>query len=217
MERIEQIANDFMTAYNSGDKVELTKRSNSFLIAILSDEYQFTKITHTYMVARALYYLWRNSNRLDDNECNAITRLLYYCLLRNYAENANIEPTDTKYSDMIGGCELATVVICDNGGYLAHQVLAVELEIILPFAERKMTEQLILFAGMVKEANTMGYYQSLDAQISAEFKYGLREIYNTIPIGENLQPYKDKWPSLVGSIAKDIAQRIYRETNGLLF
>ena len=96
MKSIEQIANEFMTAYSSGNEEETSRRANIFARAIKRDEWQFKKVEHTYAMARAMYYLLRANDRLSSDDSGAIVRLVYYCLLRNYSENSDVLSTDTK-------------------------------------------------------------------------------------------------------------------------
>ena len=85
-------------------------------IAIKRDEWQFREVKHTYLIARAMYYLLRVNDRLSSEDNGAIVRLVYYCLLRNYLENKDVLSTDIKYADLISGCELAFVVMCKTLG-----------------------------------------------------------------------------------------------------
>lgn len=81
---IEKLAKDFVSAYNSGDNDELVPSMQSFLRGIDRNEYQFRMTTHTYFMAKALYYLMLQENQelITDDEYDSIIKLAYYCLLK---------------------------------------------------------------------------------------------------------------------------------------
>lgn len=204
MKSIEQIANEFMTAYNSGNEEETSRRANIFTIAIKRDEWQFREVKHTYLIARAMYYLLRVNDRLSSEDNGAIVRLVYYCLLRNYLENKDVLSTDIKYADLISGCELAFVVMCKSGQFLIYRILSGALGYMPNIAQKHVVDQMFLFGGIVKEANEKGYHQFLDADISTRFSTLLQEVYENIPIGYELQKYKDDNISVIETISKEL-------------
>ena len=204
MKSIEQIANEFMAAYNSGNEVETSYRADVFARAIKRDEWQFRKVEHAYAIARAMYYLLRVNDRLSNDDSGAIVRLVYYCLLRNYSENSDVLSTDAKYADLIGGCELAFVVMCKSGQFLMYRILSGALGYLPNIAQKHVVDQMFLFGGIVKEANEKGYHYFLDSDISTRFNNLLQEVYENIPIGEELQKYKDDCTSVIKTIYKEL-------------
>lgn len=204
MKSIDQLANEFMDAYNSGDEEVISRKADVFAKAIKRDEWQLKKVEHTYAIARAMYYLLRVNNRLSNDDCGAIVRLIYYCLLKNYSENNNVLSTDAKYADFIGGCELAFVIMCKSGQFLMHRILSGALGYMPNFAQKHVVNQMFLFGGIVKEAKEKGYHHFLDTDISRRFNTLLQEVYENIPTGIELQLYKDDCAYAIKTISKDI-------------
>lgn len=204
MKSIDLIANEFMDAYNSGDEEVTSRKAEVFAKAIKRNEWQFKKVEHTYAIARAMYYLLRVNNRLSDDDCGAIIRLIYYCLLKNYSENNNVLSTDDKYADVIGGCELAFIIMCKSGQFIMYRILSEALGYMPNFAQKHVVNQMFLFGGIVKEANEKGYHHFLDTDISRRFNTLLQEVYENIPLGKELQLYKDNCTSVIKTIYKDI-------------
>ena len=151
-----------------------------------------------------MYYLLRVNDQLSDNDCGSIVRLIYYCLLRNYSENSNVASTDTRYSDVIGGCELGFVVMCKSGQFLIHRILSAALGYMPNYAQKHVLDQMFLFGGIVKEAKEKGYHHFSDTEISKHFNSLLQDIYDNIPTGEELQMYKDDCISIIKTISKDL-------------
>lgn len=206
-----------MTAYNSGDEKETFRKADIFAKAIKKDEWQFRRVEHTYAMAKSMYYLLRVNDRLSSDDCGAIVRLVYYCLLRNYSENANTVSTDAKYADLVGGCELAFIILCKSGEFLMYRILTGALGYMPNYAQKHIVDQMRLFGGIVKEANLKGYHHILDANVSKRFKALLQEVYENIPTGEELQSYKDKCASVIKSISKDLENGFNFDDDDMIF
>lgn len=216
MESIEQIAKEFMTAYNSGNEAEISRGANIFAKAIKRDEWQLKKVEHTYAIAKAMYYLLRVNDRLSDNDSGAIVRLIYYCLLRNYSENNDVLSTDAKYADLIGGCELAFIVMCKSGQFLIYRILSGSLGYLPDIAQKHVVDQMFLFGGIVKEAKEKGCHYFLDTDISTRFNTLLQEVYENIPVGKELQRCKDDCTSVIKIISKELENGFsYNDYDGL--
>ena len=151
-----------------------------------------------------MYYLLRVDDRLSNDDCRAIVRLIYYCLLRNYSDNSDALSTDIKYADLVGGCELAFIIMCNNGEFLMYQILSGALGYLPNMAERYMVDQMFLFGGIVKEANEKGFHHFSDAEISRYFNSLLQEVYESIPSGEELIGYKDEYAPIIKTISKEL-------------
>ncbi len=193
-----------MTAYNLGDEEKTSRKAAIFAKAIKKDEWQLKNVVHMYAMARAMYYLLKISSRLSNRDHDAIVRLIYYCLLRNYSENCNTLYTDVKYADVIGGCELAFVFMCENGQFLIYQILSGVLGYLPNLAQKHVVDQMLLFGGIVKEANEKGFHHFLDTRISTHFNTLLKEVDKNIPIDTGLQIYKDGCAPIIATISKDL-------------
>ena len=217
MSLVEQHANEFMTAYGSGNEESISCKANIFAKSIKRDEYQLKKVEHTYAMARAMYYLLRKNDRLSSGDREAIVRLIYYCLLRNYSENCRSQSTDAKYADLISGCELAFIVMCKSGQFLMHRILSGALGYMPNFAQKHIVDQMLLFGGIVKEAQEKGYHYSIDADISTRFNTLLQEVYENIPIGEELQKYKGDSTFVIKTITKELENGFSYEDDNEFF
>ena len=204
MESIEQIANKFMAAYNSGNKEEISCSADVFAKAIKRNEWQLSMVKNMYAMSQAMYYLLRVNDRLSGDDNDAIVRLIYYCLLRNYSENSDVSAADVKYAYLIGGCELAFVVMCGNGRFLMYRILSCALGYMPNIAKKHIVDQMRLFGGIVKEAQEKGYHHFLDADTSASFHTLIQEVYESIPVGDELQKYKRDNDSIIKTISEGI-------------
>ena len=204
MESIEQIANKFMAAYNSGNKEEISCSADVFAKAIKRNEWQLRMVKNMYAMSQAMYYLLRVNDRLSGDDSGAIVRLIYYCLLRNYSENSDVSAADVKYAYLIGGCELAFVVMCGNGRFLMYRILSCALGYMPNIAKKHIVDQMRLFGGIVKEAQEKGYHHFLDADTSASFHTLIQEVYESIPVGDELQKYKRDNDSIIKTISEGI-------------
>ena len=83
---IEKLAKNFVSAYNASNNDNIQSSMQSFLQSISRNEYQFRMTTHTYFMAKALYYLMLQENQelISDDEYDSIVKLVYYCLLKHY-------------------------------------------------------------------------------------------------------------------------------------
>lgn len=207
MESIEQIANKFMTAYNSWNEEEISRSADVFAKAIKRNEWQLSMVKNMYAMSQAMYYLLRVNDRLSGDDSDAIVRLIYYCLLRNYSENSDVSAADVKYADLIGGCELAFVVMCRDGRFIMYGILLGLLGYMPNIAQKYVVDQMRLFGGIVKEAQEKGYHHFLDADTSASFHTLIQEVYEFIPVGDELQKYKRDNDSIIKTISKEIEVR----------
>lgn len=204
MESIEQIANKFMAAYNSGNKEEISRSADVFAKAIKRNEWQLRMVKNMYAMSQAMYYLLRVNDRLSGDDSGAIVRLIYYCLLRNYLENSDVSVSDVKYADLIGGCELAFVVMCRDGRFIMYGILLGVLGYMPNIAQKYVVDQMRLFGGILKEAQEKGYHYFLDANTSASFHALMQEVYEYIPVGDELQKYKRENDSIIKTISEGI-------------
>lgn len=205
MKLIEKLAKEFISEYSSGDRQSAVKTARIILREIEKDEWQFKGLAHNYAVARALYYLLSLEElSLIDEEYRNIVKLAYYCLLKNYSENVDVEISDAKYSDIIGGSELAFVVICENVNFLHQQILVGALNYLPAYAQKHLLDQARLFSGIVKEAIENHYNYSLDENLSKKFRDMVQELYDNIPTDENLKSFKVGCLPVIQSISDEM-------------
>lgn len=203
MGSIDEIAKNFMAAYNLGDKNELLRQYALLLSKVNSNEWEFRRIEHYYLVGKALYYLQEEdkANTLTDEEYGTIDKLIYYCLLKNYLRNKDVYPTNEKYGDLIGGCELGVYIICMEHEYLDFELVKAGF---FPFYSRKhLQNQMLLFGGIVNEAKRRNCFYSTD--MFQKITNGLEQQLNMrFPIEEDLQKLKIECLPIIESITTNL-------------
>lgn len=191
MARIENLIKEYVAAYNLGDKEKYTNLAKSLIREINHDEAQFGYLTHNYIAAKALYYLCLQKERpLTPKECAVVVKLEYLCLLNNFVKNKEVDSLDIKYLDVIGGSELAVIVLCENVQYLIS-VLVGEVGYLPNYAQKHLRDQLMLFGGIVKDANEKNIGHMLEDKLSKKFNDLYKELYQQFPTGKYLQSFKD--------------------------
>ncbi len=205
MKFVEELARDFITAYYSGNQEKATQQAKIILHSIKKDECQLKRVTHPYLVAKAFYYLltWDKISLTEDENAK-VTKLTYYCLLKNYTENIEVETLDIKYEDVIAGSELAFIFICENGDSLMYRILTGLLNYIPQYAQKHLLDQMRVFGGLVKESSENNHHYYLDEAISKRFGHMLQEVYDNIPTGEELQYLKRNTLPTIQRIMKDL-------------
>ena len=218
--QIEELAKDFISAYSSGIKEEIVQKAKIFFLYVNRNENEFRVITHYYTMARALYYLLQLDNNqfsLTDEESSSIVRLVYYCLLKNYSINNEVKPSEIKYADIVGGSELACITICQYGNFLIYAILSGSLLYMPNYSHKHLSNQLMLFGGIVKEANENNHYHSLDNNISEQFKELSKEVYQQLPIKEELRDLKKACNSIIQDITRGLSMGFKEEENDLIW
>ncbi len=187
MSTLEQKATEFISAFNSGNKAEISRTSTNFSEAIESNEWQLCKTSSTYLLSRALYYLVDLPGVNHANIC----KLLYFCLLRNYLDKQN-SILHSDYSDLIGGCQLAFVTIYEFGYPLAEIVSNESASLSPEKMEKQLLNQLYFFGGIIKQANIEGFHNYPDIEISNKFTSFLNSsgIDANLPTGNELDNIK---------------------------
>ncbi|WP_277234787.1 hypothetical protein [Phocaeicola salanitronis] len=189
MRTIDEIAKNFIAAYNLGDKNELLRQYELLLSKVNSNEWEFRRIEHYYLVGKALYYLQEEdkANTLTDEEYGTIDKLIYYCLLKNYLRNKDVDPTNGKYGDLIGGCELGVYIICMEHEFLNFELIRAGF---LPsYPPKCLRNQLLLFWGTVNEAKKINCFYSTN--MFEEITNELEQQFNVqLPMGEDWQKFK---------------------------
>lgn len=214
MKQIEEIAISFITAYNSSAKEEIAKKKQSLLNEINKNEFQLSKITHYYTMARALYYLLQEDNNnlfLTDEGYGSIVRLIYYCLLQNYFINNEVKPSDVKYKDIIGGSELACIIICENPEFLTYRILTAALHYMPNYSQKHISNQLRLFGGIIKESKENNYYHTLDKNISDVINQMLQNEHLVLPVGEELKKLKSTSIPIIQDIIRNLEMGLKME------
>jgi len=218
MKFVEELAREFITAYYSGNQEKATQQAKIILHNIKKDEWQLKRVKHPYLVAKSFYYLltW-NKIFLTEEENVIVTKLIYYCLLKNYTENIEIETLDIKHEDVIAGSELAFIFICENGDSLMYQILIGLLSYMPQYAQNHLLNQMRVFGGLVKNALEKNHHYYLDEALSKRFEHMLQEVYENIPTSEDLQHLKKDSLPTIQRIMKDLEYSLKSEDDDYIW
>lgn len=199
---IEKLAKDFVSAYNSGNNDNIVSSMQSFLQSIDEKEYQFRMTTHTYFMAKALYYLMLQENQelITDDEYDLIIKLLYYCLLKHYYENSTISSSDIKYEEVVNGSKLAFVLLAEYFDYLENKIIIGTLLYVPLYSSLHLRNQIYLFGGIVKESIENQYHFFSDEKLNRMFDECSQSLFQQLPTGETLQNLKMKVLPVIKSI-----------------
>lgn len=202
---MEILAKDFMAAYTSGDKKNIFPKAELFHREIKRNEWLFRRIERTYDMSRALYCLSLLDKDLSftEDEYSSIIILIYYCSLKNFLEHKELESSDLKYAELIGASELAFVIIAEHIEALTR-ILIGSLNYFPSYAQNHIRNHLMLFGGIVKDANEKHYHYFSDKDISDRFKKYSQMIYSHLPVGEHLKQFKKDCTFIVQDISKHL-------------
>lgn|GEM_PF-789349 len=199
---IEKLAKNFVSAYNASNNDNIQSSMQSFLQSISRNEYQFRMTTHTYFMAKALYYLMLQENQelISDDEYDSIVKLVYYCLLKHYYENSNIPSSDIKYEEVVNGSKLAFILIAEYFDYLKDKIMTGTLLYFPSYSFLHLRNQMILFGGIVKESIENQYHFFSDENLNRMFDECSQSLFQQLPTGEALQDLKIKNLPIIKSI-----------------
>lgn len=191
---IEKLAKDFVSAYNSGDNDELVPSMQSFLRGIDRNEYQFRMTTHTYFMAKALYYLMLQENQelITDDEYDSIIKLAYYCLLKHYYKSNTIPSSDIQYEELVNGSKMLFVLIVEYFDYLKDKIMIETLLYFPSHAFLYLRNQILLLGGTVKESIENQYHFFSDEKLNSMFNECSQDLFQQLPTGELLKDLKEE-------------------------
>lgn len=191
---IEKLAKDFVSAYNSGDNDELVPSMQSFLRGIDRNEYQFRMTTHTYFMAKALYYLMLQENQelITDDEYDSIIKLAYYCLLKHYYKSNTIPSSDIQYEELVNGSKMLFVLIIEYFDYLKDKIMIETLLYFPSHAFLYLRNQILLLGGTVKESVENQYHFFSDEKLNSMFNECSQDLFQQLPTGELLKDLKEE-------------------------
>ena len=206
MATIDNLTKEFISAYTVDNKDEMHRLSKSIIREIKRDTYQFKKVEHPYIVAKALYYIWNSdcADTISDSDGCDIIKLSYYCILKHYIDNCESVSSMTKYLDLISACELGIVLILENAEFIMYSVLSGELNYLPNFSQKHVRNQILLWGGTVKDAHRVHCNISMDESISQRYQTLMKDIDSQLPIGESLQNFRNITIEVIRDICKGL-------------
>lgn len=200
MTTIENLLNEFLTNYRLGKKEEYTKVANILLNNIQRDEKQFSYTKHSYMAATALYYLFiQHEKPLSYEQSAEVTKLIYVCLINNFLDNKDVDSSDPKYLDLIGGSQLAIIVLLQNSDFFMSELITT-VGYMPNYAQMIMKSQLLLFGGIVKDANERHIHHRIDDQLYELYEVFHEQMYQRLPTGVDLRNLKNESATVLENI-----------------
>lgn len=201
---IDEIAQEFITIYDSKDEKEISHKARVFVQAIKKNEYQFTRTAHPYAMATALYYLLSDEAKLTDEECIPVAKLVYYCLLKNYRENCNTGVSDVKYADFIGGCKLGIIFMTKFMKFIAFSVISGIAQYMPSHAQKHLGNQLLLFCKEVEHAEIIHFHHFFSKDLEKESHEIIQGFKEYMPNVADVSALKHECAPVIEQICKDI-------------
>lgn len=206
MATMDNLAKEFISAYTANNKNDMYRLSKSIIREIKRDTYQFMKVEHPYIVAKALYYIWNSdcADSISDNEGCDIIKLSYYCILKHYVDNWESATSMTKYLDLISACELGVVLILENAEFIMYSVLSGELNYLPNYSQKHVRNQILLWGGTVKDAHRAHCNISMDESIAQRYQTMMEDIDSQLPVGDSLQNFRNLTIEVIRDICKGL-------------
>ena len=203
---IDNLTKEFISAYTVDNKDEMYRLSISIIREIKRDTYQFKKAEHSYIVAKALYYIWNSdcADTISDSDGCDIIKLSYYCILKHYIDNYESVSSMTKYLDLISACELGVVLILENAEFIMYSVLSGELNYLPNYSQKHVRNQILLWGGTIKEAHRVQCNISMDESISQRYHRMMEDIDSQLPVGDSLQNFRNLTIEVIREICKGL-------------
>lgn len=199
---IDQLAENIVSSFNADDRATLKETAKFMLHKMKHHEAMFSVVKRPYMVAKSLYFML-TEDYLSTEEQMSVVKLIYFCLLNNYLKNCDSKYGDASYEDLVLGSKLALVLISMQNQYLMYSIIAGQAGYINP--ETHIRNQILLFGGIVKEAENAHDKFPLEDIVSQYFVDIFKELYNHMPTGRELAMLKENCTPVIKSIKRDIS------------
>lgn len=198
--RIDKIAQKIVSSYIGKKEEILAQNTREMLLELHRNEYAFSAVKYPYLVAKSLYYIWSSGKLIEDDQIFCV-RLIYFCLLNNYLKNAESNPGEANYKNLVLGCKLAIVLISMQREYLMYDVIH-RAGYVIP--ETHLRNQIHLFGGIIKEAENLNYLFPVEDIIGKYFKEIFKEIYSILPVGNDLAKLRESYGPTIKRIKMDM-------------
>lgn len=199
---IDQLAENIVSSFNADDRATLKETGKLMLHKMKHHEGMFSVVKRPYIVAKSLYFML-TEDYLSTEEQMSVVKLVYFCLLNNYLKNCDSKYGDADYEDLVSGSELALVLFSMQNQFLMYSVIAGQAGYINP--ETHLRNQMLLFGGIVKEAEIAHINSPLEDIIYKYFVDIFKELRPHLPIGEQLAAIKEQSTSVIKSIKRGIS------------
>lgn len=199
---IDEIAEKIIFSFNADDTLMLEKYTKNMLRQIKTNESMFSVVQRPYLVAKSLYFML-TEDYLTEDEQISVVKLVYFCLLINYLKNKDCRLGSTGHEDLISGCQLALVIISMQNQYLKYSIISGLARYINP--EIHIRNQILLFGGIVKEAEIAHCNFPQEDIINDYFVDTFKEIYRHLPTGRDLAVLNENCNPVIKNIKNSIS------------
>lgn len=199
---IDEIAQKIVSSFNANNSARLKDETKNMLFQINNYESMFSIVKQPYLVAKSLYFMLTEDYLSKDNQMSCV-KLAYFCLLKNYLNNYDKTLGDSEYEELVSGCKLALVLMSMQNQYLMYSVIAGQALYINP--QTHIRNQVLLFGGIVKEAEIAHCSFPLEEVINKYFVDIYKEMYIHLPIGKDIALLKENCIPVIKNIATSIS------------
>lgn len=199
---IDEIAQRIVIDFNAENDEKLKIDTKEMLFEMKHYESMFSVVKSPSIVAKSLYFMLTEDYLSIDEQMSCV-KLAYFCLLNNYLKNADKKPADPEFKDLVSGCKLALVLILMQSQYLMFPIIAGQAHYINP--ETHIRNQILLFGGIVKEAENAHSKYPLEEVINKYFVGLFKELYSHLPTGRDLAMLKETCAPVIKNIETSIS------------
>lgn len=199
---IDQLAENIVSSFNVDDRASLKEATNFMLHKMKHHEGMFSVVKRPYIVAKSLYFMLTEDYLSTEEQMSAV-KLVYFCLLNNFLKNSDSRYSDAGYEDLVSGSKLALVLFSMQNQFLMYSVIAGQAGYINP--ETHLRNQMLLFGGITKEAETAHVNFPLEDIINNYYVDIFKELRPHLPIGEQLAAIKEQCTPIIKNIKRDIS------------
>ena len=202
---IDETAQKIVSSFNANNSAMLKDETKNMLFQINNYESMFSIVKQPYLVAKSLYFMLTEDYLSTDNQMSCV-KLAYFCLLKNYLNNFDKVLGDSEYEELVSGCKLALVLMSMQNQYLMYSVIAGQALYINP--QTHIRNQVLLFGGIVKEAELAHCGFPLEEVINKYFVDIYKVMYIHLPTGKDLALLKENCIPAIKNIETSISDNL---------
>lgn len=199
---IDQLAENIVSSFNADDRATLKETTKFMLHKMKYHEGMFSVVKRPYIVAKGLYFMLTDDYLSTEEQMSSV-KLIYFCLLNNFLKNCDCKYGEAGYEDLVSGSRLALVLFSMQNQFLMYSIIAGQAGYINP--ETHLRNQMLLFGGIVKEAETAHVNFPLEDIVNKYFVDIFKELRPHLPIGERLAAIKEQCTPVIKSIERALA------------
>lgn len=199
---IDKLAENIVSSFNVDDRASLREATKFMLHKMKHYESMFSVVKRPYIVAKSLYFMLTEDYLSTEEQMSAV-KLVYFCLLNNFLKNCDSKHDDSGYEDLVSGSKLALVLFSMQNQFLMYSIIAGQAGYINP--ETHLRNQMFLFGGIAKEAETAHVDFPLEDIINNYFVDIFKELRPHLPIGSQLATMQEQCTPVIKNIKSNIS------------